>query len=122
MLGEPQYCDRDRGRRVPRDIDPREVSLARADINCKLQLGYLDVTVLRHEVGEVLLVVGTAPACRQVWRGMQYRHSQKEISSYLIVSLSVGGLVSMFTLPILSFKCRIEDYYALYTTVHYTLL
>jgi hypothetical protein len=34
-----------------------------------------------------------------------------------------GGLVSMiFTHLMLSFKCRMADCYALYTTVHYTLL
>jgi hypothetical protein len=54
---------------------------------------------------------------------MQYRRSQKEIISYLIVLYSVGGLVSMmFTHPMLSFKRRMVDYYSLYTTVHSTLL
>jgi hypothetical protein len=54
---------------------------------------------------------------------MRYRRSQKEITSNLIVLHSVAGLVSlMFTHPMLSFKCRMADYYALYTTVHYTLL
>jgi hypothetical protein len=51
--------------------------------------------------------------------GMQYRRSQKEIISYLIVLHSVGGLVSMmFTHPMLSFKCRMTDCYALYTVVY----
>jgi hypothetical protein len=36
-----------------------------------VELQYLDVTVLRRGVGEVLVVVGRAPACGQVWRGMQ---------------------------------------------------
>jgi hypothetical protein len=38
-----------------------------------VKLEYLDVTVLRHGVGEVRVVVGRAPACWQVWRGMQYK-------------------------------------------------
>jgi hypothetical protein len=50
-----------------------------------VQRGYLEVTVLRREVGEVLVVAGRAPVYWQVWRGMQYRRSQKEIISYLIV-------------------------------------
>jgi hypothetical protein len=29
----------------------------------EIQLGYLEVTVLRRGVGEVLVVVGRAPAC-----------------------------------------------------------
>jgi hypothetical protein len=54
-----------------------------------------------------------------VWRGMQYRRSQKEIISYLIVLHNVGGLVSMmFTHSMLSFKCRMADYYALYTVIY----
>jgi hypothetical protein len=54
---------------------------------------------------------------------MQYRHSQKEIISYLIVLPSVGDLVSMmFTHPMLSLNRTMFDYYALYTTVHYALL
>jgi hypothetical protein len=36
-----------------------------------LKLEYLDVTVLRRGVEEVRVVAGRAPACRQVWRGMQ---------------------------------------------------
>jgi hypothetical protein len=85
----------------------------------RLQFGYLDVTALRRGVGEIFAVVGRAPACSQAWRGMQYRRSQKEIISYLIVLHSVGGLVSkVFTHPMWSLKCRIADYYAHYTTVH----
>jgi hypothetical protein len=38
-----------------------------------VKLEYLDVTVLRRGVGEVLVVVGRTPACSQVWRGMQYK-------------------------------------------------
>jgi hypothetical protein len=38
-----------------------------------LKSKYLDVTVLRRGVGEVRAVVGRAPACWQVWRGMQYK-------------------------------------------------
>jgi hypothetical protein len=54
---------------------------------------------------------------------MQYRRSQKEIISYLFVLQCVGGLVSiMFMDPMLTFMCRMADYYALYTTAHYTLL
>jgi hypothetical protein len=50
---------------------------------------------------------------------MQYRRSQKEIISYLIELHSVGGLVSMmFTYLMLSFKCRMADYYALYTVMY----
>jgi hypothetical protein len=50
---------------------------------------------------------------------MQCRRSQKEIISCLIVLHSVGGLVSMvFTHPMLSFKCRMADYYALYTLIY----
>jgi hypothetical protein len=57
-----------------------------------------------------------------VWRGMQYGRSQKQIISYLIMLYRVGGLVSMmFPHPMLRFKCRMADYYAVYTTVHYTL-
>jgi hypothetical protein len=45
------------------------------------------------------------------------------IISYIIVLHIVGGLVSkMFTHPMLSFKFRMADYYALYNTVHYNLL
>jgi hypothetical protein len=84
-----------------------------------VQLEYLCVTVLRRRVGEVRVVAGKAPACWQVWRGMQYRRSQKEIISYLIVLHCDGGLVSMmFTHPMLSFMCRISDYYALYTVIY----
>jgi hypothetical protein len=57
-----------------------------------VKLEYLDLTVLRCGVGEVLVVAGRAPACREVWMGMQYRRSQKEIISYLIVLHSVGSL------------------------------
>jgi hypothetical protein len=39
----------------------------------EVQLEYLDVTVLRRGVGEVRVVAGRAPACWQVWRGMQYK-------------------------------------------------
>jgi hypothetical protein len=42
----------------------------------QVKLEYLDVTVLRRGVGEVQVVAGRAPACWQVWRGMQYRRSQ----------------------------------------------
>jgi hypothetical protein len=42
----------------------------------RVQREYLDVTVLRRGVGEVRVVAGRAPACWQVWRGMQYRRSQ----------------------------------------------
>jgi hypothetical protein len=43
--------------------------------------------------------------------------------SYLIVLHSVGGVVlMMFTHLMLRFKCRMADYYALYTTVHYYTL
>jgi hypothetical protein len=88
-----------------------------------LHLEYLDVRVHRHGVGEILVMVGSDPACSQVWRGMQYRRSQKEIISYLIVLHSVRGLVwMMFTHPVLSFKFRMADSYALYTAVNYTLL
>jgi hypothetical protein len=45
-----------------------------------VKLEYLDVTVLRRGVGEVRAVVGRAPACWQVWRGMQYRRSQAFIT------------------------------------------
>jgi hypothetical protein len=58
----------------------------------KVKLEYLDPTVLRRGVGEVLVVAGRTPACWEVRRGMQYRHSQKEIISYLIVLHSVGVL------------------------------
>jgi hypothetical protein len=37
------------------------------------KLEYLDVTVLRRGIGEVRVVAGRAPACWQVWRGMQYK-------------------------------------------------
>jgi hypothetical protein len=39
----------------------------------QVQLEYLDATVLLRGVGEVRTVVGRAPACWQVWRGMQYK-------------------------------------------------
>jgi hypothetical protein len=81
------------------------------------------VTVHRRGVGEVFVVVGRPPACWQVWSRMQYRRSQKEIISYLIVLHSVGDIVSlMFTHPMLSFKYCMVASNALYTTVHYTLL
>jgi hypothetical protein len=55
-------------------------------------------SIFQREVGEVLVVAGRAKARRQVWRGMQYMRSQKEITSYLIVLHSDGSLVSlMFT-------------------------
>jgi hypothetical protein len=38
-----------------------------------VKLAYLDVTVLRRGEGEVRVVEGRAPACWQVWRGMQYK-------------------------------------------------
>jgi hypothetical protein len=38
-----------------------------------IQLEYLELTVRRREVGEVLIVAGRAPACWHVWRGMQYK-------------------------------------------------
>jgi hypothetical protein len=58
-----------------------------------------------------------------VWKGMQYRRSQKGTIPYLIVLHSNGGLESlMLTRSMLSFKCRMADYYSLYTTVHYTIL
>jgi hypothetical protein len=41
-----------------------------------VQPEYLERTVRRREVGEVLVVAGRAPACWLVWRGMQYRRSQ----------------------------------------------
>jgi hypothetical protein len=50
---------------------------------------------------------------------MQYKRSHKEIISFLIVLHSVGGSVSMmFTHPMLSFKCRMADYYALYIVIY----
>jgi hypothetical protein len=36
-----------------------------------VQLEYLELTVRRREVGQVLVVAGRAPAGWQVWRGMQ---------------------------------------------------
>jgi hypothetical protein len=44
-------------------------------INQFVKLEYLDVTVLRRGVGEVLVVAGRSPACQEVWRGMQDRRS-----------------------------------------------
>jgi hypothetical protein len=44
--------------------------------NNTVQLEYLDVRVLRRGVGEIRVVMRRAPACWQVWRGMQYRRSQ----------------------------------------------
>jgi hypothetical protein len=38
-----------------------------------VKLEYLDVIVFRRGVGEVRVVAGRAPACSQVWRGMQYK-------------------------------------------------
>jgi hypothetical protein len=45
-----------------------------------VQLEYLELTVRRRQVGEVLVVEGRAPACRLVWSGMQYRRSQAFIT------------------------------------------
>jgi hypothetical protein len=80
-----------------------------------VQPGYLEVTVLRRGVREVLVVAGRAPACWQVWRGMQYRRSQKEIYSYLIVLYTVGDLVSVM----LSAEWQTIMHFALLYTIHY---
>jgi hypothetical protein len=45
-------------------------SVCSKDRRNKVQFEYLDLTVHRREVGEVFVVVGRAPACWQVWRGM----------------------------------------------------
>jgi hypothetical protein len=52
---------------------------------------------------------------RQVWRGMQYRRSQKEIISYLIVLHSVGGLVSTIMHSTLLYTIH---YYTLFTVIY----
>jgi hypothetical protein len=58
-------------------------------------------------------------ACWLVWSGMQYRRSQKEIISYLIVLHCVGVLVSiMFTHPMFSFMCWMADSYTFHCYIH----